>query len=74
VTNGAAIVPRHVGADGNGFESFLGRCHVYAPQLHDLEFCSPGRSQRIGQFMATARHGASKDKETRCITRRPQHC
>src|SRR6476646_6730308 len=36
VTNSAAIVPRHLRADGNGFKSLLGRCHVYTPALHDF--------------------------------------
>src|SRR4029078_2853781 len=30
VTDGAAIVPCHVRADGNGFDGFLGLCHLYA--------------------------------------------
>src|SRR6476620_1764775 len=57
VTNGAAIVPRHVRADGNGFESFLGRCHVYTPELHDLNFvCQAEPSASVSSCAMAARH------------------
>src|SRR6185437_1081601 len=47
VTNGAAIVPGHAGADGNGFERLFGRCHLYARWLHDLNsFARPYAAHR----------------------------
>src|SRR6185437_3428052 len=57
VTNGAAIVPRHVRADGNGFESFLGRCHVYTPELHDLNsVCQAEPGASVSSCAMAARH------------------
>jgi hypothetical protein len=42
VTDGTTVVPRHVRANGDGFEGFFGRGHIYDPVTCSRRFMSGG--------------------------------